>query len=325
MATKAKTAKPISDEFRARLQARYEDDTIRGVIKSFSTAYFNNGPNAYERLGMELSVADARKANWLTEINEENGKLHGYTLHEVKRGGSTTEVMVFERFHCHFVQQSDKLIEYTGSNDTRERVINGTLVKRYDQCGIIENQDGTIGPNRELYYELRNQYPNEFSSRRYFLLMLTDAEGKTLHSLPICLSLKGTALASFEEGLNNVATQIGALESEILEKQDASPLSILGLSGYMIDVETERADANNGEQTSKITGIKSMGGVSLETIEERFSAEKEELFRGLRNANADFQVKYNKQMIKEAGICHTQSLLAPAGANTEPLALPETI
>lgn len=327
MATKAKTeatAVTVSEAFRQRLMERYEDESVRGVIKSFATAYFNNGSNALKRLGMELKVTDARKANWLSEINSDNGKVHGYSLHSIKRGASSDDVIVFDRFNFHIIQQSDKLIEYTGSNDIKERVINGTMVKKYDQLGIIENSDGTPGNDRNLYYELRGQYPNEFSSRRYFLIMLTDAEGNQLHSLPICLSLKGTALVSFEEALTNAATAIGAMESEIIGKQDASPLSVAGLSGYNLYLECEAKEAGNGEQSSDITGVKVMGGVDLSNIEARFSPEKEELFKGLREANKDFQVKYNRQMVKEAGICHTKSLMGTAMSD-EPLALPDTL
>lgn len=332
MATKAKSEvvesmeTKVSDAFRQRLMARYEDESVRGVIKSFATAYFNNGSNALKRLGMEISIADAKKTNWLSDINAENGKLHGYQINTVKRGSSNTEVITFASFHCHIIQQSDKLIEYTGSNDIREREINGRLVKKYDLCGVIENADGTIGAGRELYYELRDAFPNEFSSRRYFLVMITDAEGNQLHSLPICLSLKGTALVSFEEALNQVATAIGAMESTIIGKQDASPLSVVGLSGYNLFVECEVQEAGNGDQTSDITGVKTIGGVTLENIEKRFSPEKEELFMGLRQANADFQVKYNKQLVQEVGIGHSQNLLGAATDSSVPeMVLPGTI
>lgn len=315
----------VSEAFRQRLMARYEDETTRGVIKSFATAYFNNGSNALKRLGMELSLLDAKKANWLSEINSTNAKKQGYSLHTVKRGSNSTEVMVFDKFYCHIIQQSDKLIEYTGANDVREREINGHLVRKYDQVGVIENADGTVGSGRQLYYDLREQYPGEFSSRRYFLIMITDQDGEQLHSLPICLSLKGTALVSFEDGLNAVATSIGAMESKIIGKQDASPLSVTGLSGYNIFIECEAQEAGNGEQTSDITGIKSMGGVTIENIEQKFDPEKEELFNALRQANADFQVKYNKQLVQEAGIGHAINILAASSASNTEMVLPGTI
>lgn len=328
MATKTKAATQeatVSEAFRQRLMARYEDDSVRGMIKSFATAYFNNGPNAFKRPGMEISTVDAAKCNWLHEINEENAKKYGYKLNQVKRGASTTDVMTFDKFYCHIIQMSDKLIEYTGTNAITEREIDGKVVKRYDQVGIVENADGTFGADRNLYFELRERFPAEFSTRRYFLIMITDENGEQLHSLPICLSLKGTALVSFEQGLNGVATSIGALESQIIGKQDASPLSVIGLSGYNLFVETEVQEVSNGEQSSDITGVKSIGGVDISNIEQRFNVEKEEMFHALREANKDFQVKYNRQLIREAGIGHTKSLAGSSVDDSEPLALPDTV
>lgn len=336
MATKTATAESVATEstqpsasFLARMQARVEDTSMRRAITSFATAYFNGGNNI-GRMGLEIGVKDLVRCQWKHEPTKENADKYGYKLGKTKRGSNTDEVIYFPEFHAYIVDMSAKLIEFVGikSDNPAEKaqpltLSNGTTLNPYDRIGVIYNADGTKGNEYDLYNELRDQYPGSFTSRRFVMLLLADAEGNTLHDIPLMLSIKGGALRYFDEAMINVQSRMGMMVSELNGVQDASPLSIKGLRGFLLKFECEEGSSDNGNMSSPVTAVKSIGAdINANNAEQYFSEAKEEMLTAWSAANPNFISAYDEQIGGVLGH-KIRASLEGSSVNDEQFLLPE--
>jgi len=330
MATKTAAQEPTvidNTAYLERLKARTDDPSMRRAITSFATAYLNGGNNIY-RLGLELNVKDLTRCQWKHEVNKANGEKYGYKLDSTKRGNNTDEVIYFEKFYAYVVDMSDKLIEFVGvkSDKPGEKplpmTLGDTVLNPYDRLGVIYNQDGTKGADYDLYNQLFQEYPGRFTSRRFLMIMLADAEGNTLHDIPVMLSLKGGALRYFDEALLNAQSRLGMVESSLIGTQDASPLSIKALRGYLLGFQCAKGDSSNGTMSSPVTAIESIGAeITTDNAHEYFSIEKEELLTGWSLANPDFLAAYDRQVSNAIGTKIRASL--EAANDPDQFVLPE--
>lgn len=335
MATKAATVTAESTEsnaanesFLSRMKARVDDTSMRRSITSFATAYFNSGNNI-GRMGLEINIKDLVRCQWKHEPNKENAEKYGYKLGKTKRGNSTDETIYFPTFHAYLVDMSAKLIEFIGvkSDDPKEKpqpltLSNGTVLNPYDRIGVIYNTDGTKGSEYDLYNDLRKEYPGCFTSRRFAMILLADAEGNTLHDIPLMLSIKGGALRYFDEAMISVQSRMGMMVSEINNIQDASPLSVKGLRGFLLKFECEEGSSDNGNMSSPVTAVARIGAeINSTNAAQYFFGAKEEVCEAWSAANPDFISAYDAQIGNVLG--HKIRASLEGSASDEQFLLPE--
>jgi hypothetical protein len=315
-----------NEAFLSRMKARVEDTSMRRSITSFATAYFNSGNNI-GRMGLEINQKDLVRCQWKHEVSKDNADKYGYKLGKTKRGNSTDETIYFPEFHAYIVDMSAKLIEFIGvkSDDPKEKpgaltLSNGVVLNPYDRVGVIYNTDGTKGTEYDLYNDLRKEYPGCFTSRRFLMILLADAEGNTLHDIPLMLSIKGGALRYFDDAMIAVQSRMGMMVSELNDVQDASPLSIKGLRGFLLKFECEEGTSDNGNMSSPVTAVARIGAeINTTNAVQYFFGGKEEACEAWAAANPDFISAYDSQI----GAVFGRKIRASLEASTSDFLLPE--
>lgn len=142
-----------------------------GEIKSFPVCQLLNGAKSPKDTGLFIKLPSLVKADWKNIPKPE--ELYTQTFNS----GESEQGILLQKPNILIFQQSPRFIETRAKKDQKSKII-----------GVYENpRDAEVYNSDKANYTLRTLY----------LIFLLNDKGEKLHSVPLCLTVKGVAAAQF--------------------------------------------------------------------------------------------------------------------------------
>jgi hypothetical protein len=272
---------------------------FEGTINKFPQALLLN--SSVTNPGLFIKQSDLARAGWNFSLPH-NGVEYTHTFGRGGGGQVKQDAgLYFKSPHMVIVAQSSRKI-YVEKADTipSGQDPNGekAYLPKYAPIGVYADEDGNVnqsGKDLKEYYD--QLYPNAVTLRTIYLIILVNEDNQELHKIPIALTVKGAAAASFGNALENFHAQWFSLAAS--RNPSARPLNVAARSLYVFCPTFEAGQTSQGAIVCKVAKDEQdftfrpfcKSAAEIDSVHERFNA--------IREINRGFDARFDEQVMLE--------------------------